>query len=168
MTAGKATSEQVHHVAMHDRCVVTHRLRLALAVRLEQVPAAGLVLLISRLVEITEGVHVDHPQVVEEALTDVVATKDVQLVLMDEGRVVATPLWYLGVKSDLKPVEVRGAELVFVGGGVELLQGLEKDRVKSEMIHTTINCLHGYLPWSQRADLNFPSCLFVLFTILMN
>ena len=63
------------------------------------------------------------------------ATKYVQLVLMDKGRVVATPLWHLGVKSDLKPVQVRGAaDLVLVDqASVEgLIQCLPKQKKQNE------------------------------------
>ena len=85
MTACEASSEKVHHVTMYNGCMVAHGFWLELAVRLKKLPATRLVLIIRMLVEIAEGLHVDHPQVVEEALTDVVASKDVQLALIDKG-----------------------------------------------------------------------------------
>lgn len=82
VTGGKASTEEVHHIAIDNRSVMADGFWLLFSLGLHEVPAAGLVLLIWMVIEVLEGIHIDHPEVVEETFTDIMSTKNVELILI--------------------------------------------------------------------------------------
>ena len=92
LTTRKAAAKHVHLVAIDNRCMMTNCLRLLLSMRLQELPTARLLLVFHVAVKVAECLHVDHPEIIEEALANIVPTKDVQFVLVFKRRMVASTL----------------------------------------------------------------------------
>lgn len=68
--------------------------RLHLSNCLQKLPSASLVLLILVAIKVAKGLHVYHPEIIEETFANVMTSKYVQLVLVSESGMVSTPFWY--------------------------------------------------------------------------
>ena len=91
---------------MNYRSMLCDGLWLHLAIGLQKSPAARFVLFVLVSVEVGKGGHINHPQITEEALPNIMASKYVQLVLILKAGVVASSLGNFGVQSHLVPVNV--------------------------------------------------------------
>lgn len=83
------------------------------------------VVLGARVRQLSNFAHVKGPQRVSLALTDIMATKNVQDVLVDEGRVVGAALGLSAVHAEFIPVHVLFVfDLDLVGASVIVLRGV--------------------------------------------
>lgn len=58
--------------------------------------------------KVTEVLQIEAPDVVEEASANILSTEDMKDLVVDKGRMVASPFWLLPFESELPPVWLDG------------------------------------------------------------